>query len=480
MTLEPAGAMPLGPATGWESPPPSGESARDRTAEAVESRTLGRQAIIDTFARTGARMGLVWIALLVLMALFSPFVANSMPIAVKIGGKWSSPLVESLRPSDVTLLVAAAAGAVTVALAARGRLKSSAAALITLLFVAIALPLTIWPGLSQQRQFGELHRNAIVGWGILALGDLAAIAWLALAIGRELGARGRVFLAIACLPLLLLVVFPVRPPVTAVYDHYRLLEARGKLEAVIWAPVRFSPNDFERQQRLQPPSAQHILGTEINGGDVFSWMIHAARIALAIGFISTGISVTIGVAVGGLMGYFLGTIDILGMRLIEIVESIPPLILLLTFCAYFERNLYLMMAIIGLVTWTADARFIRAEFLRLRQQDFVQAAIASGLPRRSIIFRHMLPNGITPVLVNAPFEIANAILYESTLSFLGLGLVDQPSWGQLLNQARIGGEGLVWWIATTPGLAIFLTVFSYNLIGEAVRDALDPKLRKNI
>jgi ABC-type dipeptide/oligopeptide/nickel transport system permease subunit len=211
---------------------------------------------------------------------------------------------------------------------------------------------------------------------------LAAIAWLALAIGRELGARGRVFLAIACLPLLLLVVFPVRPPVTAVYDHYRLLEARGKLEAVIWAPVRFSPNDFERQQRLQPPSAQHILGTEINGGDVFSWMIHAARIALAIGFISTGISVTIGVAVGGLMGYFLGTIDILGMRLIEIVESIPPLILLLTFCAYFERNLYLMMAIIGLVTWTVDARFIRAEFLRLRQQDFVQAAIASGLPRR--------------------------------------------------------------------------------------------------
>jgi peptide/nickel transport system permease protein len=139
-----------------------------------------------------------------------------------------------------------------------------------------------------------------------------------------------------------------------------------------------------------------------------------------------------------------------------------------------------MMAIIGLVNWTNDARFIRAEFLRLRRQDFVQAAIASGLPRRSIIFRHMLPNGITPVLVNMPFEIAAAILYESTLSFLGLGLVDEPSWGQLLNQARSGGEGLVWWIATTPGLAIFLTVLSYNLIGEAVRDALDPKLRKRV
>jgi peptide/nickel transport system permease protein len=137
------------------------------------------------------------------------------------------------------------------------------------------------------------------------------------------------------------------------------------------------------------------------------------------------------------------------------------------------------MITIGLVSWTSDARFIRAEFLRLRGQDFVQAAHAAGLPLRNILFRHLLPNGIAPVLVNASFGVATAILLESVLSFLGLGLeATDPSWGQLLNQARTGGTGFNWWIATFPGLAIFLTVFAYILIGEAMRDAIDPKLKK--
>jgi peptide/nickel transport system permease protein len=138
-----------------------------------------------------------------------------------------------------------------------------------------------------------------------------------------------------------------------------------------------------------------------------------------------------------------------------------------------------MMVVIGLVSWTGNARYIRAEFLKLRKLDFVQAGVAAGLPLRSILFRHMLPNGIAPVLVNASFGIAGAILLESTLSFLGLGLgPEDPSWGQLLNQARSGGTGFNWWIATFPGMAIFLTVFAYILIGEAMRDALDPRLLK--
>jgi peptide/nickel transport system permease protein len=208
-------------------------------------------------------------------------------------------------------------------------------------------------------------------------------------------------------------------------------------------------------------------------------MMHACRVALTIGFISTGIAVTIGVFVGGMMGYFAGVFDLLMMRFIEILEAVPRLILLLIVTVFFGRSLYLMMTVIGLIAWTADARFIRAEFLRLRNLDFVAAAKALGLPLRSIIFRHMLPNGIAPVLVNASFAVAGAILLESTLSFLGLGLgAEDPSWGQLLNQARSGGTGFNWWIATFPGLAIFLTVFSYVLIGEAMRDALDPKLRK--
>jgi peptide/nickel transport system permease protein len=179
------------------------------------------------------------------------------------------------------------------------------------------------------------------------------------------------------------------------------------------------------------------------------------------------------------MGYYSGAVDLLGMRILEIIEAIPTLILLLIVTVFFGRSLYLMMVVIGLVTWTPDARFIRAEFLKLRNLDFVHAAVATGLRRGSIIFRHMLPNGVAPVLVNASFGIAGAILLESTLSFLGLGLgPDDPSWGQLLNQARAGGRGFSWWIATFPGAAIFLTVFAYILIGEALRDAIDPRLRK--
>jgi peptide/nickel transport system permease protein len=208
-------------------------------------------------------------------------------------------------------------------------------------------------------------------------------------------------------------------------------------------------------------------------------MIHACRVALTIGIIATSIAVFIGIVLGGLMGYFAGWVDMFGMRVVEIVQSIPTLILLLIITATYGRSIYLMMTVIGLVSWTANARYIRAEFLKLRKLDFVQAGIASGLPLRSILFRHMLPNGVAPVLVNASFGIAGAILLESTLSFLGLGLgPEDPSWGQLLNQARSGGTGFNWWIATFPGLAIFLTVFAYILIGEAMRDALDPSLRK--
>ena len=136
-----------------------------------------------------------------------------------------------------------------------------------------------------------------------------------------------------------------------------------------------------------------------------------------------------------------------------------------------------MMAIIGATTWTPDARFIRAEFLKLRKQDFVQEAIAAGLPLHSVLFRHMLPNGITPVLVSASFGIAWAILYESTLSFLGLGVVDAPSWGNLLEQARHGGA-FIWWLAIFPGMTIFFTVFAYNLVGESLRDAIDPYINR--
>jgi peptide/nickel transport system permease protein len=138
------------------------------------------------------------------------------------------------------------------------------------------------------------------------------------------------------------------------------------------------------------------------------------------------------------------------------------------------------MAIIGLTRWSGYARFIRAEFLKIRKQDYVQAARACGLPLRSILFKHMLPNGVAPVLVSATFGVASAILSESVLSFLGLGLVDEPSWGQMLNEAITATGGFSWWIAIFPGLAIFLTVFAYNLVGESLRDAIDPYTKREV
>jgi peptide/nickel transport system permease protein len=371
----------------------------------------------------GARVGLAWIVVLAFCGVFAPFLASSHPYLMKIDGRWSSPLLRHLSKADVVLLAVALAG------------------------VAVA--------------FLPRVRVAVKLWVVFAA--------FVLSLGLSL--------------------LFVKPPLNVVYDQYRRLQAEGQLQFVLRAPVPYSPVDYLRdapELRRTAPSKRHWFGTEDQGADVLSRMIHASRIALTIGFISTGIAVVIGVVIGGLMGYFVGVIDIIGMRLIEIFEAIPTLFLLITFVAVFsdhplfrgEGRIYMMMAIIGLTGWTGNARFIRAEFLRLRKQDFVQAAVAAGLPLRSVIFRHMLPNGIAPVLVAASFGIASAILTESVLSFLGLGLIQEPSWGGMLNQARAAGGRFSWWIAVFPGAAIFLTVFAYNLIGEALRDALDPKLRQ--
>jgi peptide/nickel transport system permease protein len=225
-------------------------------------------------------------------------------------------------------------------------------------------------------------------------------------------------------------------------------------------------------------SRRFLLGTDGVGQDVVSQMLHACRLSISIGVVSTGISVVIGIILGSLMGYFGGWVDLILSRVVEIFMAIPVLFLLIVAAAVLPRNTYVMMAIIGCVSWTLTARFIRAEFLSLRKQDFVQAARAAGLPLRSVLFKHMLPNGITPVLVQASFAVAAAILAEATLSFLGLGPIDQASWGKLLSSATGVTGTFIWWLAIFPGLAIFLTVLSYNLLGESFRDAIDPKLRK--
>ena len=181
----------------------------------------------------------------------------------------------------------------------------------------------------------------------------------------------------------------------------------------------------------------------------------------------------IGIIIGGLLGYFAGWVDLIGLRLVEIFASIPVMLLIMI-VAFYGRSLVLMMVVIGLTGWVGYAYFIRAEFLKLRKMDYVMAARAAGPPLYLVLFKHMLPNGVAPVLVGASFGIAGGIMTEAALSFIGLGLEPtEPSWGQMLDQVRQGG--FYWWLAIFPGLGIFLTVFAYNLIGEALRDVIDPR-----
>ncbi|MEE9397445.1 MAG: ABC transporter permease, partial [Methylococcales bacterium] len=377
------------------------------------SRSFGARILRKTFAQWGARIGLVWIGILTTIAVFAPFIATSFPLLLSKQGQLHSPVMEHFTVVDLTLLV---------------------------LFIALI------PLFSLQLR---LRSNLII---------LTTLTLLAAFLGNSL----------------------LSPPRITIYEKYRGNLTDEKYDWVINAPIPYSPKDYLRDKGdtgLESPLSQttrrHWFGTEENGADVLSRMIHASRIALAIGFIATGIAMSIGILIGGLMGYFSGRVDMVGMRLVEIFEAIPTLFLLLTFVAFFGRSLYIMMVIIGITGWPGYARYIRAEFLRLRGQDFVQAAIALGLPLRSILFRHMLPNGIAPLLVAASFGVASAILAEATLSFLGLGLVGDPSWGQMLNQA-VQSSSFNWWMAAFPGGAIFFTVFAYNLIGEALRDAIDP------
>ncbi len=231
---------------------------------------------------------------------------------------------------------------------------------------------------------------------------------------------------------------------------------------------------------LASPFARHtfLLGTDSNGVDVLAQLLWACRLSISVGFVSTGIAVLIGVTVGSIMGYFGGKIDLLLFRVVEIFMAVPVLFLLIVAAGVLPRNTYVMMAIIGCLSWTGAARFTRAEFMKLRNQDFVQGARASGLPLRSVLFRHMLPNGVTPVLVDASFAIAGAIIAEATLSYLGLGPDNQASWGKLLSSATGTTGTFIWWLAIFPGAAIFFSVLAYNVLGGALRDAIDPKLRK--
>jgi peptide/nickel transport system permease protein len=240
----------------------------------------------------------------------------------------------------------------------------------------------------------------------------------------------------------------------------------------------YDPSHLDAWRVLLPPSAQHWFGTDELGRDVFTRVIYGARVSLKVGFVAVGIAVLIGTAVGLVAGFYGGWLDSLLMRLVDIMLCFPTFFLILAVIAMLEPSIWYIMIIIGLTGWMGVARLVRAEVLTLREREFVLAARGLGASDLRIIVRHILPNALSPVLVAATLGVAGAILTESALSFLGIGVQPPtPSWGNILTAGKDYIE-FAWWLSLFPGLAILITVLAYNLLGEGLRDALDPRLNR--
>ena len=544
----------------------------------------------------GARMGIVWVGFVGLLAIFAPLIANSNPVLLKTndkaegGATLTSPLYQALTTMDVVLLVGffLALGLVFFKRGPKGKVwvwlgivcaTYIAASIFDAAGVVLRLTktMTAADGAYQtiketvdapdsdikaklsayQSASGDVLKwwittsllyAALLGGWVLSMYNLKRTRkWMAALIVGTAVVGG----------LLAIPAMQIRPPETTSYAKFRTMQAQGHVGWAVYTPIPYSPADTmtdlvidqrfaapgyhpteaeiardmrtkalarfgvfddevqtgttideayasvaryrteyeakrgaspalvrktmgEIDEQAQSPQRTRLffMGTTDKGQDLASRMIHAARIALAIGFVATGIAVTIGVFIGGLMGYFSGWVDLIGMRVVEVFSAIPVIFLLIAIVAFWGRDLVLMMSVLGLTGWVGYALFTRAEFLKLRKMDYVMAARASGTGLFQLLFRHMLPNGVTPVLVSASFGIAGMILTEATLSYIGLGLVNEPSWGQMLSNASGVGGKFYWWLAMYPIIAIFLTVFAYNMVGESMRDALDPRAHK--
>ncbi|MBI5756629.1 MAG: ABC transporter permease [Nitrospirae bacterium] len=249
--------------------------------------------------------------------------------------------------------------------------------------------------------------------------------------------------------------------------------------AAVFAPVvsPYEPNDINVRHILEPPGIKHPFGTDDLGRDILSRVIWGSRISLSVGFVAVGIATVIGIILGAISGYYGGWIDRIIMRFVDIMLSIPTFFLLLAVIAFLEPSIWNIMIVIGLTSWMGVTRLVRAEFLSVKEREFTHAARALGASDLRIIFNHILPNSMAPVLVSAVLGVAGAILVESALSFLGIGV--QPptaSWGNILTAGKDNIE-IAWWLSVFPGLAILVTVLAYNLLGEGIRDAIDPRMK---
>lgn len=256
-------------------------------------------------------------------------------------------------------------------------------------------------------------------------------------------------------------------------DFRRLSEDPS--QKLLMPPIPYSPTEYDLDSILIVPSHVHWMGTDDQGRDVAARMIYGSQVSLSVGFVAVAIYVVIGIFFGALAGYFGGKVDLIISRLIEIVMCFPTFLLILSVLAFIGTGLLNIMIVIGVTSWTGIARLVRGEFLKLRDQDFVTSSRALGASTLKIIVRHILPNSLSPVLVSVTFGIASSILIESSLSFLGFGVQPPtPSWGEILSQSREFID-IAWWLMFFPGLAIFLTITAFNLVGEGLRDAVDPR-----
>jgi peptide/nickel transport system permease protein len=239
----------------------------------------------------------------------------------------------------------------------------------------------------------------------------------------------------------------------------------------------YDPTVVDVRNILLPPSPQHWCGTDTLGRDVFSRLLYGARVSLSVGLVAVGISMVIGIVLGALAGFYGGRIDAILMRTTDMVLCFPTFFLILAVIAFLEPSIWNIMIVIGLTSWMGVARLVRAEFLSLKQREYVLAARSLGVSPLRIMTAYMLPNAMGPVLVSAVLGVAGAVLVESGLSFLGLGVQPpDPSWGNILTDGKDNIQ-IAWWLSFYPGIAILITVLGYNLLGEGLRDLFDPRLR---
>lgn len=442
--------------------------------------------------RPAAACALAWLGVVAFFAVFAPVIASGHPLAWTQRGadgttRRTFPLLEHLSAWDIVLAAGVPIAAVVIALPAWLVRVPRGERWRWVLAGGLQAGLTVAACGLARAVLGEV---SMVTAGVMAV-VVGAGAWLVPIVARP---RVRAVLAAAvALGSVAASHLGSRVPLVD-FDRYAQAEASGSA-AGVYTLIPWSPGQGRTDWYVKPPGWRaeaergageggsgrvFALGTDALGRDVLSQLLHACRLSISIGLVSTGIAVAIGVTLGALMGFFGGWVDAVLMRLVEVVMAIPVLFLLIVAVGVLPtewRSTHALMVVIGCVSWTGAARFTRAEFLKLRGQEFVLAARAAGLPLGSVLARHILPNAVTPVLVDASFAVAAAILAEATLSYLGLGPPDQASWGALLAGATSTVGDFVWWLAIFPGGAIFLTVLSYNLVGEALRDAMDPRRR---